>query len=160
MTYLLQEGLEHALRLRETAIESVPPYVPDTNTGEDVQADARAAHQIATAEMEIAADTAWALEKRRLYRNHRDALKAVEEWRVSLRLMNERERQRTQRERLMAAIQEVQECATNRRRDAQEPAEDLLNDTVVRNWMPWLFDAMVGPDARPRRQANGSGSRR
>jgi hypothetical protein len=49
----------------------------------------------------------------------------------------------------MVAIQEVQECATNRRRDAQETAEDLLNDTVIANWMPWLFDAMVAPDADP-----------
>jgi hypothetical protein len=65
--------------------------------------------------VEAAANTAWALEKGRLYRRHRDALKAVEEWRVSLGLMNERERQRTQRGRLMAAIQEVQECALNRR---------------------------------------------
>jgi hypothetical protein len=99
--------------------------------------------------VKAAAHTAWALEKRRLYRRHRDELKAVEEWRVSLRLMNERERQRTQRGRLMAAIQEVQECALNRRRAAQEPAEDLLNDTVVKNWIPWLFDAMFGPDADP-----------
>jgi hypothetical protein len=108
----------HRVRRREaTAIESFPAHVPDTETGEDVQADARAAYQIATTEVEAAAEKAWALEKRTLYRNHRDALKAVEEWRVSLGLMNERERQRTQRGRLMAAIQEVQECATSRRRD-------------------------------------------
>jgi hypothetical protein len=49
----------------------------------------------------------------------------------------------------MVATQEVQECALNRRRATQEPAEDLLNDTVIKNWMPWLFDAMVGPDADP-----------
>jgi hypothetical protein len=49
----------------------------------------------------------------------------------------------------MTAIQEVQGGATSRRRDTQEPAEDLLNDTVVRNWMTWLFDAMAAPDADP-----------
>ena len=50
----------------------------------------------------------------------------------------------------MAAIQEVQEGATIRRRDAQKPAEDLLNARWSgANWMPWLFDAMVAPDADP-----------
>jgi hypothetical protein len=55
---ILQEGLELALRRRETTIEDFPPYVPDTDAGEDVQADARAAHQIAATEVEAAADTA------------------------------------------------------------------------------------------------------
>ena len=110
---------------------------------------AKMAHRVATANHVTATEKTWAVEKRTLYRDHCDALKSVEEWRVSLRPMNERERQRTQRGRIMAAIQEVQEGATSRRRDAQKPAEDLLNDTVVRNWMPWLFDAMVAPGADP-----------
>jgi hypothetical protein len=54
-----------------------------------------------------------------------------------------------QRGPLLEATQEVQECALNRRKAPQESAEDLLNDTVVRNWMPWLFDAMVASDADP-----------
>ena len=29
------------------------------------------------------------------------------------------------------------------------PTEDLLNDTVIKDWMPWLFEGMVGPDAHP-----------
>jgi hypothetical protein len=99
--------------------------------------------------VKAAVDTAWALEKRRLFRVNRDALKAVEERRSSLRLMIERERQRRQRGPLIVAIQEVQECALNRRKAPQESAEDLLNDTVTANWMPWLFDAKVGPDADP-----------
>ena len=49
---LLEEGLEQALHLRENAIESFQPYVADTNTGEDIQADALAAHQIAAAEVD------------------------------------------------------------------------------------------------------------
>jgi hypothetical protein len=69
---LLEIGLEQALSLKENAIESFHSYVADTNTEEGAQ---RPMHH------------AW---KRRLYRRHRDALKAVEEWRVSLRPMNER----------------------------------------------------------------------
>ena len=71
---LLQEGLEQALRRREIAIESFPAYVPDTDTGEDVQAEAQAAHQIATTEVVAVAEKAWALEKKALYRDHCDAL--------------------------------------------------------------------------------------
>jgi hypothetical protein len=41
-------------------------------------------------------------------RDHCETLKSAEEWRVSIRHMNERERQRTQRGKIMAAIQEVQ----------------------------------------------------
>ena len=63
--------------------------------------------------------------------------------------MDERDRQRVQRGKIMTAIQEVQGDATTLRRAAQDLTEDLLNDTVIKNWMPWLFDAMVGPDADP-----------
>jgi hypothetical protein len=83
---------------------------------------------------------------------NRDALKAVEEWRAPLKPTNERERQRKQRGPLLEAIQEVQDCALNlnrRRKAPQEPEEDLLNDTVTKNWMPWLYEAMVAPDADP-----------
>ena len=76
---LLREGLEQAIHRKEVAIENFPAYVPDTGTGEDVQAEAKAAHQIATTDHVAVAEKAWALEKRTLYRNHRDALKAVEE---------------------------------------------------------------------------------
>jgi hypothetical protein len=61
----------------------------------------------------------------------------------------------------MAAIEEVQGDATTLRRAAQESTEDLLNDTVIKNWMLWVFDAMVGPDADPdvKRMAAGGEKR-
>jgi hypothetical protein len=83
---------------------------------------------------------------------------------MSIRDMNERERRRTQRGKILIAIEVVQERATNRRKEAQaptEPAEELFNDTVVRNWMPLLFDAMIAPDADPdvKRMALEAGDR-
>jgi hypothetical protein len=123
--------------------------VVDSDKSEEIQADAWEAYRVAAAEVKADADTAWAKEKRRLFGVNRDALKAVEEWRASLKPTNERERQRKQRGPLLEAIQEVQECALNRRKAPQEPEEDLLNDTVTKNWMPWLYEAMVGPDADP-----------
>jgi hypothetical protein len=68
---------------------------------------------------------------------------------VLLGLAKERNRQSKQREPLIAAIKEVQACALSRRNDTEVPEEDLLNDTVKRDWMPLLCDAMVGPDANP-----------
>ena len=124
-------------------------YVPDTTTGEDEQAVAQVAHQIAKADFVTATGAAYQVEKKRLYRQHCDTLKSADEWRMSIQHMNERDRQRVQRGKIMAAIEEVQGDATALRRAEQESTEDLLNDTVIKNWMPWLFDAMVGPDADP-----------
>ena len=89
---LLREGLEQAIHRKEVAIEAYPTYVPDTDTGEDEQAVAKMAHRVATANHVIATEKTWAVEKRKLYKDHCEALKSVEEWRVSLRPMNERER--------------------------------------------------------------------
>jgi hypothetical protein len=63
-----------------------------------------------------------------------------------------------------SAIEEVQERSTNRRKEAQaptEPAEELFNDTAVKNWMPLLFDAMIAPDTDPdvKRMALEAGDR-
>jgi hypothetical protein len=123
--------------------------VVDTSKSEEVRADAWEAYRVAAAKVTTDADTELAREKRRLFGVNHDALKAVEEWRAPLKPTNERERQRKQRGPLLEAIQEVQECALNRRKAPQEPEEDLLNDTATKNWMPWLYDAMVGPDADP-----------
>jgi hypothetical protein len=111
---LLEEGLEQALREKENAIDGIQPYVVDSGKSEAIQADAWGAYRIAAAEVKADADTTWAKEKRRLFGVNRDALKAVEEWRASLKPTNERERQRKQRGPLLEAIQEVHECALNR----------------------------------------------
>jgi rubrerythrin len=51
----LMEGLEQAIHQKEAAIESYPAYVPDTTIGEDAQAGAQVAHQIARADAVTAA---------------------------------------------------------------------------------------------------------
>jgi hypothetical protein len=127
--------------------------VVDTSKSEEAQANGWEAHRVAAAKVKTDADTTLVMGKKKLYKDHAAAL--------SIRQMNERERWRTQRGRILAAIQEVQERPTNRRREAQAPAEELLNGTVVKNWMPWLFDAMVAPDADPdvKRMALEAGDR-
>ena len=96
------------------------------------------------------AATTFKAEKRRLHEAHREARKAVDEWKEILGYAKERDRQNTQRGRLTKAILEVQTKAADRRRDAAAPDEDLCNDTVTRNWLPaLLFDAMVAPGADP-----------
>jgi hypothetical protein len=71
--------------VKEDTIDSIQPYEVDTSTSDAVQAEAWEAHKVAAAGVKAAADTAWAIEKRRLFRVNRDTLKAVEEWRASLR---------------------------------------------------------------------------
>ncbi len=44
---------------------------------------------------------------------------------------------------------EVQDDATTQREDDRESTENLFNDTVTADWMAWLFEGMVGPDANP-----------
>ena len=43
----------------------------------------------------------------------------------------------------------VQTRAADRMRDAAESEEGFCSDTVSMNWMPLLFDAMLGPGANP-----------
>jgi hypothetical protein len=76
---LLEIGLEQALRLKEDTIDGINPYEVDITTSDAEQAASWEAHKAAAAGVKAAAHTAWALEQRRLYRIHRDALKAVEE---------------------------------------------------------------------------------
>ena len=66
---VLREGLEQAIHRKEVAIET-----RNLPTGGDIQAEAKAAHQIATADHVTATEKAWAVEKRTLYRDHCDAL--------------------------------------------------------------------------------------
>jgi hypothetical protein len=80
---LLRVGLEQALGLKERlpSMASNPSRSTPTHTSSDaLHAEAWEAHKVAAAEVKAAADTTWALEKRRLYRVNRDTLKAVEEW--------------------------------------------------------------------------------
>ena len=67
---VLREGLEQAIRKKEVAVETYPPYVPDAETGEEEQAVAQVAHQIAKADHVTATEKTWAVEKRTLYRDH------------------------------------------------------------------------------------------
>jgi hypothetical protein len=104
----LHAGLEHAVRQREDTIDAFGAYVPDTTTGEDEQALSQVAYQIARADFVTAAGAAYQVEKKRLYRQHSDTLKSANEWRMSIQDMNERDRQRVQRGKIVAAIEEVQ----------------------------------------------------
>jgi hypothetical protein len=130
----------------ETAF--IAPYEEGEGTAEEEAADKEAA-RVAAIAIKAHAVAPFLAEKRRLLEAHRDARRAIDEWRESLGHAMERDRQNKQRGRLIAAIQEVQACALSRRNDAAGPVEDLLNDTVKRDWMPLLIDAMVGPDADP-----------
>ena len=78
---MLMEGLEQAIHRKEAAIEAYSAYVPDTATGEDAQARAQVAHQIARTDAVTAAAEVCEAENKRLYRMHCEALKALEEWR-------------------------------------------------------------------------------
>ena len=117
-----------------TPLETTYPTPPQER--EDEQALAQVAHQIARADAVTAAGEAYKVEKKRLYRQHGDTLKGANEWRTSIQDMNERKRQSTQRGKILAAIEEVQEAATTRRKADQESTEDLFNDTVTKDWMP------------------------
>ena len=59
------------------------------------------------------------------------------------------DQEETQRGKILAAIMKVQDDATTQRKDDRESTEDLFNDTVTKDWMPWLFEGMVGHDANP-----------
>ena len=74
-------------------------------------------------------------------------MKDTNAWRASLVAAAERERQSAQRGKIMAAIMEVQSDAATQRMDDHVSTENLFNDTVITDWMPWLFEGMVGPDA-------------
>jgi hypothetical protein len=104
---LLQEGLEEALRLQEYAIEGIPVYVADGEATTAEQDIAEEAARVIAAEIKTNADAAWATEKRRLFGVHHEARKAVDEWKASLELMKERNRQSKQRGPLIEAIKEV-----------------------------------------------------
>ena len=97
---------------------------------------AQVAHQIARADAVTAAVEVYKAEKKRLYRQHGDTLKGANEWRRSIQDMNERKRQSTQRGKILAAIEEVRENATTRRKADQESTDDLFNDTVRRHGRP------------------------
>jgi hypothetical protein len=140
--------LEAAIQAQEEAIDGIVPYLGGTGSAEQEAADEAAATAAASTIREQAATT-FKTEKRTLHAAYRDARKAVDEWRESLGYAKERDRQHKQRGRLIRAIQEVQTDALNRRNDEAASDEDLLNDTVKRDWMPLLFDAMVAPDADP-----------
>ena len=62
------------------------------------------AHQIAKAAVVTAAGEVYKVEKKRLYRQHSEAVKGANEWRKSTQDMNERKRQSTQRGKTLAAI--------------------------------------------------------
>ena len=92
---MLMEGLEQAIHRKEAAIEAYPAYVPDTATGEDAQARAQVAHQIARTDAVTAAAEECEAENKRLYRMHCEALKALEEWRRACKHRARRSEMRT-----------------------------------------------------------------
>ena len=143
----LHTGLEYAALQEEDTIDAHEDYVPDTETAEDIQALAQVAHQVARAGIVTAADEVHKDEKKRLYREHGEAAKGANAWRVSLQDMHERKRQGSQRGKILAAIMEVQDDATTQRRDDRESTEELFNETVAKDWMQWLFEGMTGHDA-------------
>jgi hypothetical protein len=60
-------GLEQALKQKEDTIDGIHPFEVDADTSDAAQAEAWEAHKIAAADVKAEAETAWALEKRRVY---------------------------------------------------------------------------------------------
>jgi hypothetical protein len=144
----LRTGLETAIQAQEDAIDGIVLYSEGEGSDGEEAAKEAAATAAASAIREQAATT-FKAEKRRLHEAHRDARKAVDEWKETLGYAKERDRQNRQRGRLTRAILEVQTDALNRRNDEVVSDEDLYNDTVAISWMPLLFDAMGAPGADP-----------
>jgi len=76
-------------------------------------------------------------------------MKDANAWRTSIVASTERKRRSVQRGKILDAIANVQREVATQRKDGSEPDEDLLNDTVTNNWLPYLFDGMLSRDAHP-----------
>jgi hypothetical protein len=68
---------------------------------------------------------------------------------LALEQSEDRTRRIRQRAPIKRAIIEVQVRAANQRDGTAELEEDLYNDTVTSDWMPKLFNGMIGNDADP-----------
>ena len=73
----LHEGLELAARLKENTIDALGDYVLNTTIGEAEQALAQVAYQVARDDTVTAADEVYKVEKKRLYRQHGEAVKGA-----------------------------------------------------------------------------------
>ena len=145
----LQAGLERAARQEEEAIEAHADYIPNTEIGAEAQAQAYLAHQGARAEVEAQAGEAHQAAKRQHHKDYAQAMKDANAWRASIVASTERKRRSVQRGKILEAIENVQREVATQRKDGSEPDEDLLNDTVTNNWLPYLFDGMLSRDAHP-----------
>jgi hypothetical protein len=105
---------DSTLQAQEAAIDGIAPYEEGEGSAEE-EATNKEAARAAAIETKANAVAAFLTEKRRLLVAHRDARRAVDEWRTSLGHAKERDRQNKQRGRLIAAIQEVQACVHSAR---------------------------------------------
>jgi hypothetical protein len=143
-------GLEAAIQVQENAVDSTLFYSEGEGTEAEEIAKEEAAAAAGIAIREQAATTSKA-EKRGLLETHRDARKAVDEWRESLGHAKEATHQgysgSTDR-----CTQSEERRGSTRRGPPQRHSKKRLDATPIRR-----HDC---PRRRPRRQANGPGGRR